>query len=611
MSLKQLGPYRIAGVLGRGGMGAVYAGTDEQTGKRAAVKVLSAAYFDDENFRQRFAAEVETLKKLKHPNIVELFGYGEQDGQLFYAMELVEGRSLQDELLAGRRFEWREVARFGIDVCAALKHAHDRGVIHRDLKPANLLLAPNGHVKLSDFGIAKLFGVSHLTSDGSVLGTADYMAPEQAEGLAATARSDMYSLGSVLYALLTSRPPFASKTLPEVLHRLRFEAPPPITSLAPDAPRELVEIIERLLHKDAQQRIATPLALAKQLEAMLAETDEPLPPAGDSQHDDDFVVSDQPPAPGANDGVKAPSTSSIRPTVLLPAAEGNAGAQQSPPRDNLQVAAETVVRTGAQAHDDALRLEPPAAPPPAATHFKTVTADERRRALGAADDDDDRGHGWLALGLLALLVVALGFGAWYFLRPSSADVLYGRIVAAGETGEPQRLMDVASEVNEFLKRFPADQRAGEVRQYQEDLELYQLQRRFELQARRRGGARGLSPVQQLYLDAIHLAPTAPETAAAKLQSLIDVFSGVEDDADVKQCVALARRQLVNLQAAIAQSSQQHLSRLRERLERADRLRESDPEAAAAIWRGIRELYADKPWAAEVVQHASEALGEPN
>jgi serine/threonine-protein kinase len=263
-----MGPYRLDKVLGRGGMGAVYAAVNEATGERAAVKVLNPVLADDLNFRERFKSEVETLKKLLHPGIVRLFAYGEQDDYLFYVMELVEGRSLQDELIAGRRFNWREVVRVGIDVAGALKHAHDRGVIHRDLKPANLLIDSYDHVKLTDFGIAKLYGGTNLTADGGVLGTADYMAPEQAEGKQITARCDLYSLGSVLYALLTGRPPFAGKSLPEVIQGLRFERAIPLRRLNPDVPEEFEKIITQLLEKDPQKRIPTAVALMHRLKAM-------------------------------------------------------------------------------------------------------------------------------------------------------------------------------------------------------------------------------------------------------------------------------------------------------------------------------------------------------
>ena len=247
MPLEQLGPYKIERMLGRGGMGAVYAGVNEQTQERAAVKVLSPTLADDSAFRQRFKAEIETLKALHHPNIVQLFGYGEQDGHLFYAMELVEGHNLQDAMAAGRKFNWREVCHIGIEICQGLKYAHNVGVIHRDLKPANLLITPDDTIKLTDFGIARLFGMSHLTADGGVLGTADYMAPEQAEGRPVSARCDMYSLGCVLFALLARRPPFAGPSLPEVLHALRYDPAPSVRRYAPQTPPELDRIIAQLL----------------------------------------------------------------------------------------------------------------------------------------------------------------------------------------------------------------------------------------------------------------------------------------------------------------------------------------------------------------------------
>ena len=158
MQIERLGPYQIVGKLGRGGMGTVYEAVNLETGEPAAVKLLSAALAEEEGFRGRFEAEIETLRKLNHPNIVKLFGFGEEDARLFYAMELIDGNSLEEELGRGRRFDWREVVRMVIEICRALRHAHDRGVIHRDIKPGNLLLASNGQVKLSDFGIARLFG---------------------------------------------------------------------------------------------------------------------------------------------------------------------------------------------------------------------------------------------------------------------------------------------------------------------------------------------------------------------------------------------------------------------------------------------------------------------
>ncbi len=268
MQIEQLGPYKIGRKLGRGGMGTVFAGTLVETDEPAAIKILSISLSHDDGFRERFKAEIETLRKLNHPNIVRLYGFGEQDEILYYAMELVDGRSMEDELQNGRRFDWRTVTDYTIQICRALKHAHDRGVIHRDIKPANLLVAPDGQVKLSDFGIAKLFGASGMTAVGGVLGTAEYMAPEQTDGRSITPRTDMYSLGGVMYTLLAGRPPFKAPTLVEMLQLQRHAAPDPIRRYAPDVPEELQFILSDLLAKEPDDRIATAMVLSRRLEAM-------------------------------------------------------------------------------------------------------------------------------------------------------------------------------------------------------------------------------------------------------------------------------------------------------------------------------------------------------
>ena len=204
-----------------------------------AIKALTPHLAMAEGFRERFEAEIESLKTLRHEGIVRLYGYGEQDGVLFYSMELVDGTSLEDELKAGRRFNWREVTNIAIQLSLALKHAHDHGIVHRDIKPANILLYDDDQVKLADFGIARLFGTNQLTTAGGVLGTADYMSPEQADGRPVTARCDQYSLGGVMYALLAGRPPFRAKNLPQMLQLQRFAKPEPVRRYAPDTPEQL------------------------------------------------------------------------------------------------------------------------------------------------------------------------------------------------------------------------------------------------------------------------------------------------------------------------------------------------------------------------------------
>ncbi|MBA3482225.1 MAG: serine/threonine protein kinase, partial [Pirellulales bacterium] len=228
MQIEQLGPYRIGRRLGKGGMGSVYEAVDVKTGQRVAVKALTPQLAMAEGFRERFEAEIESLKKLQHESIVRLLGYGEHDGILFYSMELIDGPSLEQEINNGRRFDWNETLSLSVQLCRALKHAHDHGVVHRDVKPANLLLTADNRVKVADFGIARLFGSTQLTTAGGVLGTADYMSPEQADGRAVTEKCDQYSLGCVMYALLAGRPPFRAKTMPEMLQLQRFAAPEPV-----------------------------------------------------------------------------------------------------------------------------------------------------------------------------------------------------------------------------------------------------------------------------------------------------------------------------------------------------------------------------------------------
>ncbi len=270
MQPERLGPYKIERRIGRGGMGTVFAAVADVTGERAAIKVLSAGFHADSGLNDRFSGEIESLRRLRHPNIVRIFGFGEDQEVQFYAMELIEGLSLQEALDGGRRFTWQETAKIGVQICRALKHAHDHGIVHRDIKPANLLLTVDGNVKLSDFGIAKLFGNSGLTADGGVIGTAEYMAPEQADGRGVTSRSDLYSVGGVLYALLLGRPPFRARSLLEMLQLQRFADPEPPIRIDRRIPRALNDLILQLLVKDPSKRIPTALVVSRQLESLLA-----------------------------------------------------------------------------------------------------------------------------------------------------------------------------------------------------------------------------------------------------------------------------------------------------------------------------------------------------
>lgn len=617
MKLERLGPYKLEKILGRGGMGAVYVGLNTDTGERAAVKVLNPVLADDQSFRERFKSEVETLKKLLHPNIVQLFGYGEEDDFLFYVMELVEGRSLQDELISGRRFQWREVARIGIDVAHALKHAHDRGVIHRDLKPANLLLDARDNVKLTDFGIAKLYGGTNLTADGGVLGTADYMAPEQAEGRPVTSRCDLYSLGSVLYALLAGRPPFGGKSLPEVIQGLRFEKPMGLRPLNDDVPEELETIVMQLLEKDPQKRLPTAMALAHRLKAMEHALSLETRIAGPDDVADRLLEGDTPAEVRVPMGVTAPLpaqtsfATAVRPTLPLPPLGDETPPQPAAPAG----AAPWTVARGATRSDVAVPAEAVAAPEPAVkkTVFTTVSEEELRRSHERDDGYEHPLLAWLKIGGLfaAVLLLAASF-VYYVTRPVDADALYGKLKAAEDEGIAQ-VAGMESEVQRFRDLFPDDPRSAELAQVQQQIELHRLERRFELKARR-GGEGKLSPIEQAYVEAVRLSATDAEGALSRFQAIVDVFGGEEPIGEtaaerrtIALCLDLARRQIKRLESTVAETTAAQRKLVIERLAEADKLAADDPQAAAKIRQGIVLLYGDKEWAEPLVKEAREKL----
>jgi len=615
MPLEKLGPYRLEKLLGRGGMGAVYAGINETTGERAAVKVLAAHLADNSDFRERFTSEVETLKKLKHPNIVQLLAYGEEGEHLFYVMELVDGRSLQDELQSGRRYDWREVAKIGVDICRALKHAHDSGVIHRDLKPANLLVDSHNQVKLTDFGIAKLYGGTQITAAGGILGTADYMSPEQAEGKPVNARSDLYSLGSVLYALLSGRPPFAAKSLAEVIHNLRFEKPTPVRRLSPDTPEQFEVIILQLLEKDPGKRISSAFAVSNYLRAMehalsletqvgqVSVEDLPLdtPSSGASQ------------TVAGTDLTIVTNTSNPAPATAV----GGATAEMSEAGDAHDYhlsAAEvvTVVPRSATALEPKKGSVEAPAEEPALPKSRFVTIQEEEALRKKRERRDEEGPPiWMLIGGMALAICVLVGLVTFALLPPSADSLYARIAGAAETEDLEKLKGVDTEIGQFLERFPDDPRADEIKRHQDRLEIARLERQFQVKVRT-GRAESLSPIERVYFDAVRLAESDPEKALQRFQAIIDVFGqaaseSAEDDHATKACVELARRQVESLKQSIEETSAAHRKLIEARLDEADKLRETSAGAAKEIYQGVVELYSEKAWAEDLVRRAKQSL----
>jgi len=251
---ERIGPYLIQQELGSGGMGTVYLGEHVDTHELAAVKILPASMSREPGFVARFGREIAAMQQLKSDNIVQLIESGEDDGLYYYAMEYVRGETLTSRLKREKRLPWREVIDLGVQMCKALKAAHNTGIVHRDLKPSNLLIDEADQVKLTDFGIAQVFASSKLTITGGILGTAEYMSPEQAQGRRANRQSDIYSLGAVLYVMLTGRPPFTGKNTMEILQKHRFSQFDSPRRIVPDIPHWLDEVVCKCLSKKPEDR---------------------------------------------------------------------------------------------------------------------------------------------------------------------------------------------------------------------------------------------------------------------------------------------------------------------------------------------------------------------
>ena len=251
--IEQIGKYKILEKIGQGAMGEVYKAHDPVLNRFVAVKTISADLGADDMLRKRFQREAQSAARLNHPNIITVYDYGEEQGKIYMAMELLEGSDLKQAIAARALPDLAGRLAIMEQICDGLAFAHAHEIVHRDLKPANIHLLADGQVKIMDFGLARLGG-SEMTRTGMVMGTPHYMSPEQVRGERADARSDVFALGCVFYELLTYRKPFDADSMHSVLFKVMQEEPPPVHDLAPGIPAVLAQVVERAMAKDATQR---------------------------------------------------------------------------------------------------------------------------------------------------------------------------------------------------------------------------------------------------------------------------------------------------------------------------------------------------------------------
>jgi eukaryotic-like serine/threonine-protein kinase len=374
--------YEISARIGRGGMADVFLAHDRLLDRKVAVKVLFPEFATDALFVQRFRREAQAAANLTHPNVVGVYDWGEQSGTYFMVMEYVKGRTLADILRDEHTISSERAATIAGDVAAALSVAHRSGLVHRDVKPGNILVSDRGDVKVADFGISRsISGESDLTQTGSVMGTATYFSPEQAQGLQPDTRSDLYSLGVVLYEMVTGRPPFTGDNPVAIAYKQVHEMPAAPTKVNPNIPTAFEQIIRKLLQKDPNKRMQR----AEDLQADLKR----------------FLAGDVP------DPMAQARSMPYEPTVAQPrmgaTAQGAAATQVLPPtQTRVTQAYRDQMGPGAGANGGYN------APPPRSSSPVDLPP-ERRAAIGA----------WIGglIGVLAL--VGLGFGLWKVLNTTN------------------------------------------------------------------------------------------------------------------------------------------------------------------------------------------------
>ena len=585
-------------------MGTVYEATDPDTGRTVAIKTLPLHLANDDTIRRRFESEKKTLLKLSHPCIVHIQSWGEQEGLPFFVMDYVPGLTLEQLLRGGRRFTWQETVSISQLVVLALKKAHDLGVVHRDLKPANLIFPPAAgggfHVKLADFGIAKLFGETGLTRSGSVLGTPEYMAPEQAASQHVDRRGDLYSLGLVMFAMLAGKPPFQG-AVAEVLESQRSREPPRITTLVRDVPKPLADLIERLLEKSPGRRPNNATIVARMLADVASATSKPS---------EQFAPSTA--MPEVPDGL---------PTTIVTDAAGHTVQSDSRTANATRASSKGGPSTFTTREEDALAAR--------------IERERKSRPNWLMS--------WLraALSLTIISSVLAGgcFVGKYVFFPN-ADAVHKWIMDI--SAKPDSLeYPPCDEIESFLSRFPGDPRADGLRQIGREIGLDRLQKKLRLSVQKMKNGRPLEPplgdpLRSSYLEGLRLWNIIKdlENAAKEFRGIIKASgtSGpsenaspcdVTDNPDPAAWRELARRQLKLVDNELAEARGEALANTKKAeamLRQAAELQKQvdDPTTHAterviamvqrhALLEQVIDTFEDDPECAEQVKEARRLL----
>lgn len=549
MDLTRIGPYLLERELGSGGMGTVYLARQAETGRTVAVKILPAALSREPGFVARFTREIDALRTVTSPHIVELYDSGVDAETYYYAMEYVDGETLTARLERVNRLPWRDVIDIAVQVCRALKAAHIAGVIHRDLKPSNLLLTPDGQVKLTDFGVAQVFAGGKLTATGGVVGTAEFMSPEQAEGKRATKQSDIYALGAVMYVMLTGRPPFTGKSALDIAQKHRFGQFDSPRRFVAEIPTWLDEVVCKCLAKNADHR-----------------------------YPDAYVLS-------------------LRLAEIPRKVDFSTGLDSSPAD-----AGESVAETQAAAAIDA-------GPAPAAGQIGGTFVRDVMRAELDRVGNRTRLESWLDSTwiLVLLLVVVISGGVWLYDRQSQNAE---RLFAAGEQlmQSTHRNDWVTASRDCFAPLLAADAVAWEPRvaPYRRQIALAELEQEIvrRLRSRGNGGAQESESMRQL--QRVHRDIEAGDLAAARVRLLaLQSVLPLDDDH------AAERQVVVQLLESLPMSPPPEENALAAAaFAQAEKCIESgDVGGARRIWAGLQALYRGDPTTEAIVRKADERMRE--